>query len=277
MNRLFGVPWMLSLTSTPLTMNTLSKPKLPAIVNWLAFETLVVTLGESSPTSTGRRPTGRRSISAFVYPWLILGAAMGDGASAVTVTVSVTVASDIVASTTARPPTPTSDPFADRRLETVDGETDAVRAREQSSQVIDAVLVGHGHALALQAWRGGRHGDAREGQLVNRLDDARHGSRLNTLAYRRRRPGEHRHQQHSTRSDTAQTQRGHSFTPVFLSTALRRALTNSRTGPITLRLGTACSPPGTGFSWSGVDGLPKRRAGTFFLLFCGTWRPRFSS
>ena len=91
--------------STPFSMKTLSKAVDPPIVTWLAFGVLLVSPGASSAMSCGRRPTGRTSTSSFVKALLSVTLAIGDGASAVTLTVSVRPATDIVVLTSAVPPT----------------------------------------------------------------------------------------------------------------------------------------------------------------------------
>ena len=91
--------------STPFNMNTLSNAVDPPIVTWLAFGVLLVSPGASSAMSCGRRPTGSTSTSAFVYAWLSVTLAIGDGVSAVTFTVSVRPATLIVVLTSAVPPT----------------------------------------------------------------------------------------------------------------------------------------------------------------------------
>ena len=98
MNRLLNVPWTLSLTSTPFTMNTLSNPKLPLSVSCPTLNTFVVTPAAISATSMGRRPTGSASTSPLPNVCLAAGDAIGEGASAVTVTASVKPASGSCAS-----------------------------------------------------------------------------------------------------------------------------------------------------------------------------------
>src|SRR5262249_44153786 len=96
MYRVWGLPNRLSSTSTPLTMKMLSYPNPPEIVTWPVLNVLFVRPGASSAMSGGVRPTGSASISRLPYDWLVVTVASALGASAVTVTVSVRPASDMV-------------------------------------------------------------------------------------------------------------------------------------------------------------------------------------
>ena len=69
------------------------------------MKVLVVRPGASSAMSTGRRPIGRPSISRLLKLWPVATVVSDDGASAVTVTVSVRAASDMFALTSMVPPT----------------------------------------------------------------------------------------------------------------------------------------------------------------------------
>jgi hypothetical protein len=55
--RLFAVPLMVSLTSTPSTMNTLSNPYAPEIATWFAVKVLVVS---RAPVPRRRRAAADR-------------------------------------------------------------------------------------------------------------------------------------------------------------------------------------------------------------------------
>ena len=86
-------------------MKTLSNPKAPDIASCPAVNVFVVRPGDSSAMSTGRRPIGSASISPFVKLCPVATVVRVDGASAVTVMVSVRAASDIFAFTSIVPPT----------------------------------------------------------------------------------------------------------------------------------------------------------------------------
>src|SRR5258705_9782207 len=89
-----GCTWLrtFSVTTTPLTMTRLSYPGEPEIENWPAENVLALMPADNSAAASGERPTGSASICLAVIVVATCGVSRTDGAAAVTVMASATLA-----------------------------------------------------------------------------------------------------------------------------------------------------------------------------------------